>query len=174
MIPREDIHVMEEFGNARAPHQYRVTHTPTGIFVIGNTGSEEMKPQLLTTLILKLEEALPATERAPAADNTMQSQLDAMQAKIDMLVNALAGGKVASRIDGEAPKKRGRKPGTKVQDGKVVAPQELTHPEGYSVLDPTMVQPMPASIPPLPTRAYKPTTVVAKVSDKAAAKGIQA
>ena len=171
MIKQEEIHENWEFGNSRAPHQLRLTHIPTGISVMGNTASEEMKPKLYNDLMIALEKALPETEFTPQPQNDgMQAQMNALQAKLDMLMAAIAGGKVAAKVSD--PKKRGRKPGTKLVDGKAVPP--ATAPEGYSVLDPSKVAPAPSSVPPLPTRVYKPAQTVSVVSDKAAAKGIVA
>jgi len=189
MIKQEEIHENWEFGNSRAPHQLRLTHIPTGISVMGNTASEEMKPKLYNDLMIALEKALPETEFTPQPQNDgMQAQMNALQAKLDMLMAAIAGGQVlsksvAKRVTAQTePKKRGRKPGTKLVGGKAIAPKtlvspngvETVSPEGYSVLDPTKVAPAPSSVPPLPTRVYKPAQTVSVVSDKAAAKGIVA
>ena len=165
MINREDIHVAEEFGNSRAPHQYRVTHKPTGIFVLGNTGSEENKGRLLNDLMLALENAIPQAQKSPPPVNDVQAQLEALQSQIAQLLarqNPATYNAAPKELQPEKPQKRRGRP-----------PKVKAAPEGYSVIDPAKVAPIPNTMPP-PARSHKPANVVAVVSDKAAAKGIVA
>jgi hypothetical protein len=167
MINREDIHVAEEFGNSRAPHQYRVTHIPTGIFVLGNTGSEENKGRLLNDLMLALEMAIPQAEKSPPAQNDVQAQLEALQQQIAQLLARQNPETYLAKPEMPTHKRRGRPPKVKAVKATDVAPV------GYSVIDPAKVPPVTRTVAP-PSPSYKPSNVVAVVSDKAAAKGILA
>ena len=166
MLKREDLQVIEEFGNQTAPFQYRVTHIPTGISVMGNTGSEAAKSQLLDTLVVKLESCLPDYKPAPAQPG-MQAEIDELKA----MVAALLAGKQPvkkEKVKAEAPKRRGRPKGSKIVDGKMVAPESVA-PAGYSVLDPSKVQ-APPVIASQERRSFKPsqTVAVSNVKDIAA------
>jgi len=179
MINREDVHVAEEFGNNRAPHQYRVTHIPTGIFVLGNTGSEENKGRLLNDLMLALEMAIPQAEKSPPPQNDVQAQLEALQQQIAQLLARQNPETYIAKpeIGNPTNKRRGRPPKVKavkaVFDRNIAAPITDVAPAGYSVIDPAKVPPVPRTVAP-PSPSYKPANVVAVVSDKAAAKGILA
>lgn len=181
MLKMDQVSITEEFGNQVAPYQIRIRHVASGVEVVGNTGSEINKPALRDSLLQTLEKCLPSAEATPAVSR------DDEIAELKAMVAALLAGK---QIEAPAKpvkiktvvvehKKRGRKPGTKMVGGKAVLPDGMkegdppTHPEGYSVLDPSKVSAPPMMAPP-PARAYKPSQTVSRVSDKAAAKGFVA
>lgn len=161
MLKNDQYQIQEEFGNQTMPHQLRVTHIATGVTVVGNCMSETSKSTLLAELVAKLEGVLPvdAAKDVDAEKAELRRQLAAMQAQIDKLNN-----RQDPRTYIDAPKKRGRPKGYKVV--KKVAPKETpTHPEGYSVLDPTKIAPPAPSLP--EHRSYKPgrTVAVSNVKD---------
>ena len=160
MLKQTDIAVTEEFGNQVAPYQIRVRHIATGVEVVGNTGAEANKAALRDSLIASLEKCLPTlvVMPHPTVDNDLQAQIEALKAQ----VAALMAGKPVEK------KKGGRPKGSKIVDGKLVAPTGAA-PEGYSVLDPSKVQAAPVTAPP-PARVYKPaqTVSVSNVKDIAA------
>lgn len=175
MLRMDQVAITEEFGNQVAPYQIRIRHVASGVEVVGNTGSEGNKPALRDSLLVALEKCIP-----DAADSPAPTSRDDEIARLTALVEALMAGAQAGKIKvaGEEPKKRGRKPGTKMVGGKAVLPDGMkegdppTHPEGYSVLDPSKVSAPPMMSP--PTRTFKPAQTVSVVSNKAAAKGIVA
>ena len=122
MLRQEDVAVAEEYGNQVAPYQYRITHTPTGVYVIGNTGSESGKPRLQADLLAKLEQSIG--DWTPPKDKTIEDDIADLQKRL-------------LELQGKSPeaKKRGR---------PAKATDEIhTAPEGYSVLDPSKVQAPP-------------------------------
>ena len=169
MFRPEELQVVEEFGNQVAPHQIRITHIPSGVTVVGNTGSENFKATLRDNLLAALEKSIPTVKGAPQVQNaSMQEQLAALQAQIDRLTQG--------SVKAPEKKAKGRPKGSKMVGGKLVLPDGMkegdppTHPEGYSVIDPGKVSAPPATMAPMPTRSYKPAVVVAKSN----VKGIEA
>jgi hypothetical protein len=169
MLKHDQFRVDEEFGNATMPHQMRVTHIGTGIQVIGNCKSEQSKPNLLQELINKLEACLPADALGSVSseNDLLRQQLVAMQAQINALLTQSVGASAAkpgvsqAKTQDVVPKRRGRPPKVKTLQTLI----EQTHPEGYSVLDPSMVT-APPVVQVVEHRSYKPTKTVA-VSNKA-------
>jgi len=155
MLKLEEVVIDEFFANQRMPHGVRIRHIATGIQIEGNCASEASKGQLIDTLMTKLSQFVPATSQEehgrPTADNTdLQRQVWELQAQLA----ALTGKQVT-------PKKRGRPAKAKTV--------EVLSPAGYSVLDPSKVQP-PAATFVQETRSFKPpqTVAVSHVKDIAA------
>jgi hypothetical protein len=171
MLKHEEISITEEFGNMTAPHQMRIRHIPTGIEVMGNTGSENAKDRLRADLLAKLESCIPDAMKngyqPPASPQSdMQAQLDDLKAMVRDLLNrqnpntyidkkpeelAKAGNKAPDLV----PKRRGRPPKVKAQT------VEVTAPEGYSVLDPSKVH-VPATVQTYEQRSFKAPVVVTR------------
>jgi len=152
MLKHEEISITEEYGNGVAPYQYRITHIPSGIYVIGNTGSEAGKPRLQEHLLTALERSI--SDWTPPKPKSQAEEIAELQARLEQL----QGKPKVSKATVEIAKKRGRPKGAKMVDGKLVKP--ATAPEGYSVLDPSKVQ-APPTVQVFENRVYKPSKTVA-------------
>lgn len=175
MLKHEEISITEEFGNMTAPHQMRIRHIPTGIEVLGNTGSENAKDRLRADLLAKLESCIPDAMKngyqppAPPPSD-LRAELDEIKAMMREFMSRqdpntyiakkekpLTIEDFERRADRPiAPKKRGRPPKVKAE-----APVEATAPEGYSVLDPSKVH-VPATVQTYEQRSFKAPVVVTR------------